>query len=79
MKIEVDTHDEDGCFGVVVEGGQQGPILMEGEGHRTSLYGARDFLNSLLARGQYFRGCVVRLVPVHGNSGVLEAMRGGQK
>jgi hypothetical protein len=76
--IDFTARSEGGCFGVVVEGANEAPILMEAEGKTTSYEAAEARLKRLIG-GQYFRGCVVKLVPVYGNEAVLTAMQGEQK
>ncbi len=76
--IDFTARSEGGCFGVVVEGATEAPILMESEGSATSFEAAEARLMRLVG-GQYLRGCVVKLVPVYGNEAVLTAMQGEQK
>ena len=65
-QITIDRYDDEGLFGVIVEGRTQSPILLEAEGINTSFEAAEAMAKRIWAGGT-LRYCIVRLVPVAGN------------
>ena len=72
-EVKIDTYDREGVFGLVVEGANQAPILMEAEGDQSSYQYAME--RATHALGRPVRWCVVRLVPVSGNELLLLDMQ----
>lgn len=73
------TEDVTEVFAVIAEFKDQGPILMECEGQRSSRDAAFDHMRGLLARGRVLRACVVRLEWEGGNELLLHDMKRMQK
>jgi hypothetical protein len=68
-------NEDDGVYGVVVEWHNQGPILMEAEGPRTSYDAASDHMSRLIGAPRVTRVAVVRLEYVGGNELLLKDMK----
>jgi hypothetical protein len=68
-------NEDDGVYGVVVEWQNQGPILMEAEGPRTSYNWAYEYMRSLVGAPRVTRVAVVRLAYVDGNELLLKDMK----
>jgi len=64
--ITIHPHDDEGLFGLIIEGPGQAPFLIEMEGVDSSRASAEAAAEKILA-GRSIRYCIVRLVPVAGN------------
>ena len=74
------TEEGPEVYGVLFESTNQGPILMETEGPRSSLEAALEQATKLRARPGTLRVCVVRLTyEGHGNELLLHDMERMQK
>ena len=69
------TEDVSEVFAVLAEFKNQGPILMEVEGPRSSHNLAHDHMNALLSRPNVLRAAVVRLSYVSGNELLIHDMK----
>jgi hypothetical protein len=74
------TEDGPEVYGVLFEGRNQGPILMETEGPTSSREAAQEKAEILRARPDVLRVCIVRLTyEGHGNELLLHDMERMQK
>lgn len=73
------TEDVTEVFAVIAEFKDQGPILMECEGQRSSRDAAFDHMSRLLSQKDTLRACVVRLEYKGGNELLLHDMKRMQK
>lgn len=73
------SRETSGVFGVIVEYQNQGPILMECEGPRSSYGAALDYMRRLVSGGRVLRACVVRLEYEDGNELLILDMKRMQK
>ena len=73
--IKVDPHSYEGAFGLVVEMPGQDPFLIETEGHLTSRRQVEEMVRNRHGMSQSaIRYCIVRLVPVFGNTNLISDM-----